>query len=227
MNPTSWSASDVEDWAIRVGLSESTISCLRQNEINGPTLVTLEKDDLRSELGIGSLPARRYLWDLILTLRSQQENSDHTTAIDIFEEEIESMPLKSSADASGGGSGTEIDKEVMNQLRRDAAQQRQIVSDHMMALRLQSIGTQQTYEDAELARAEGERLRQLNIQCEFDRLYTQSLDQRGLERPGANYEENRTQIASLFGLSIQACVSNKVNVAGKFLYASFHLRKAK
>ena len=94
MNPTSWSASDVEDWAIMVGLSESTISCLRQNEINGPTLVTLEKDDLRSELGIGSLPARRYLWDLILTLRSQQENSDHTTAIYIFEEEIESMPLK-------------------------------------------------------------------------------------------------------------------------------------
>ena len=42
-----------------------------------------------------------------------------------------------------------------------------------------------------------------------------SFDQRGVERSVANYDENRRQIASLFGLSIQACVSNKVNVAGE------------
>ncbi len=52
----------------------------------------------------------------------------------------------------------------MNQLRRDVAQQRQIISDHLIALRLQSFWNQQTYEDAELARAEGDRLRQLSEQ---------------------------------------------------------------
>ena len=219
MNPTSWSASDVEDWAWQVGLSESTITGLSQNEIDGPTLMTLEKDELRSELGIGSLPARRYLWDLVVTLRSHQDSADRTAAIDAFEEEIESLPQQGTADASAGG-GMDTDEEVVNQLRNDASQQRQIISDHMMALRLQSSGSQQTYEDAGLARAEEDRLRQLSIQCEFDRRYAQSFDRRGVERPGADYEENKTQIASLFGLSIQACVNNKVNVAGEFLTGS-------
>ncbi len=59
---------DVESWARQVGLSESTIIALSKNEVDGPTLVTLEKDELRSELGIVSLPARRYIWSLILTL---------------------------------------------------------------------------------------------------------------------------------------------------------------
>ena len=197
-------------------MSESTITRLSQNEVDGPTLVTLEKDELRSELGIGSLPARRYLWDLIVTLRSYQSSSDHTAAIDVFEEDIELLPLQGIADVSAGG-GMEIDEEVVNKLRRDAAKQRQIISDHMMALRIQSFGTQQTYEDAELARAEGDRIRQLSIQCEFDQRYAQSLDRRGMERPGVNHEENRAQIASLFGLSIQACVRNKVNVSGELL----------
>ena len=80
-----------------------------------------------------------------------------------------------------------------------------------MALSLQSGWGQQTYEDAELARSEEDRLRQLAVQSEFDRRYAQSLS-RGRGRR-ANEEEDRNQISSLFGLSIQACVSNKVNVA--------------
>lgn len=217
MNPTSWSASDVEEWARRVGLSESTVTCLGENEVDGPTLVTLEKDELRTELGIGSLPARRYLWDLILLLRSHQTSSDRTTVIDIFEEEIDSLPLQGAADASAGGSEMETDEEVVKQLRSDAAEQRQIISDHLMALRLQSSGSQQTYEDAELARTEEDRLRQLSIQCEFDRRYAQTFDRRGVEQRVTNNQENKNQIASLFGLSIQACVSNKVNVAGELV----------
>ena len=47
--------------ARQVGLAEITISVLVENEIDGPTLVTLDKEELRSELGIVSLPARRYL----------------------------------------------------------------------------------------------------------------------------------------------------------------------
>jgi hypothetical protein len=90
MNPASWNASDVERWARQVGLSESTIIALSKNEI-GPTLVTLKKDELRSELGIVSLPAQRYIWGLILTLHSHQDSYDCIKAINVSEDEIESL----------------------------------------------------------------------------------------------------------------------------------------
>lgn len=141
MNPTSWNASDVEAWARQVGLSESTITVLLENEIDGPTLLTLENEEVRSELRIVSLPARRYLWDLILTLRSHQDSSDRTKAIDVLEEDIDALSLHGVADLSAGG-GIESDEAVFFQLRRDAAQQRQIISDHLMALRLQSTSGQ-------------------------------------------------------------------------------------
>ena len=122
MNPTSWTALDVENWARQVGLSDAASSTLRENEVDGATLVTMEREELRSELGIVSLPARRYLWDLILSLRSYQGSSDRTVAIDILEQEIEALPTQGVADASAGGSiGT--DEEVVNQLRSDAAEQ--------------------------------------------------------------------------------------------------------
>ena len=205
-------ALDVENWARQVGLSDAASSTLRENEVDGPTLVTMEREELRSELGIVSLPARRYLWDLILSLRSYQGSSDRTVAIDILEQEIEALPTQGVADASAGGSiGT--DEEVVNQLRSDAAEQRQIISDHLMALRLKGSWGQQTYEDAELARSEEERLRQLAVQSEFDRSYALSLDRRRGRQSSTTNEDRKNQIASLFGLSIQACVSNKVNVA--------------
>ena len=49
------------------------------------------------------------------------------------------------------------------------------------------------------------------IQSEFDHRYAQSLNRRAPGRQGS--EDRRAQVASLFGLSIQACVSNRVNVA--------------
>ncbi|KAL7541102.1 hypothetical protein ACHAXR_010627 [Thalassiosira sp. AJA248-18] len=219
LNPASWTASDVEAWARQVGLSSATIESLRENEIDGTTLVTLEKEELRSELGIVSLPSRRYLWDLILSLQSHQGSSDRTKAIDVLEEEIDALPLQGFADASaGGGMGT--DEEVVNQLRSDAAEQRQIISDHIMALHLQSTWGTQTHTDAELARSEEDRLRNLAVQSEFDRRYAQSLNMQGGRQAGN--EESRNQIASLFGLSIQACVRNKVNVAEAL--ANGHIR---
>jgi hypothetical protein len=116
----------------------------------------------------------------------------------------------------------ETDKEVMCHLWMDAAQQRQIISDRLMALHLQSNGSQQTYEDAEIAHAEQDRVQQLNIQFEFDRLYAHPLDQNGHKRTGFNNQEEKNQIATLFGVSIQACVSNKVDVAGDFSSAYMH-----
>ena len=217
MNPTSWNATDVERWARGVGLSDGTILALRDNEIDGPTLATLEKDELKSELGIVSLPARRYLWSLIISLRSYQGCSDRSKALDVFEEEIDVLPLYGTGVHGGVEvmSGTETDKEVVNQLRSEATEQRLIISDRLMALSLQSYGSQQTYEDSELARAEQDRLRQLRIQFEFDKRYAHSLDRNGNERPGINDAEVKNQIAAEFGLSIQTCINNKVNVAGE------------
>ena len=103
MNPTSWSATDVARWARRVGQSDGTILALRENEIDGPVLATLEKNELKSELGIVSLPARRYLWSLIISLRSYQGCSDRSKALDVFEEEIDVLPLYGTGVHGGGG----------------------------------------------------------------------------------------------------------------------------
>lgn len=62
MNPTSWTATEVEVWARQVGLSDTTISSLADNEIDGPTLVTLEKEELRSELNFQ--PRNHYCQDI-------------------------------------------------------------------------------------------------------------------------------------------------------------------
>jgi hypothetical protein len=106
------------------------------NEIDGPTLVTLRKEELRSELGIVSLPAWRYLWDLIESLRSQQETSDYSVALDLHEAEIDAQGnTDSSPDESGGGHLG--DAAVVAQLCIDAVLQRQLVEDHLLSFRLQ------------------------------------------------------------------------------------------
>ena len=78
--PYLWSVHDVEAWARSVKLSEETISKLLENEVDGSTLATLSKEELQSELGIRSLPALRYLWDLIQTIQAQQLSSDLLTS---------------------------------------------------------------------------------------------------------------------------------------------------
>ena len=119
MNPTSWNLSDVKAWPWQAGLSESIISVLRENEIDGPMLLALEKEELHSEVGIASLPAQRYLWDLILTLQSHQDFSDCATAINALKAEIDLLQVQGFVDAlAGGGIGT--DEEVMNQLQSNA-----------------------------------------------------------------------------------------------------------
>jgi SAM domain (Sterile alpha motif) len=87
-HPCSWTVRDVATWARHVKLSDATIAALVENEVDGPTLVTLDKEELSSELGIRSLPARRYLWDLILKVRSQQNASDLVFAVETYKSEI-------------------------------------------------------------------------------------------------------------------------------------------
>ena len=79
--PCSWTVHDVEAWGHQVNLSHATVAKLVENEVDGPTLVSLRKEELSSELGIRSLPARRYLWDLILKVRLHQNASDFAYAL--------------------------------------------------------------------------------------------------------------------------------------------------
>ena len=66
--------------------------------------VTLTKSELQSELGILSLPARRYyLWELIKSLKSEQVTFDYSVAIEIHEQEIQSFSFE--PDSSTGGQG--------------------------------------------------------------------------------------------------------------------------
>ena len=48
MNPASWSSADVQDWARRKGLPDSTATALAENEVDGPTLLTLDREELRA-----------------------------------------------------------------------------------------------------------------------------------------------------------------------------------
>lgn len=207
--PSSWSVGDVEAWARRVKLSDETVAMLVRNQVDGPTLVTLQKEELLSELGILSLPARRYLWDLIENLRSQQQAVDFSVAIDYHDIEIEALRTADNPDESGGG--RLLDTAVVEQLHSDAAQQRQVLEDHLLALRLQGacqLG-QQTYEDANVARTEQHRLEELAIQSDLDRNYAASFAPPG-QRPSVR---SQNEVASLFCLSIDACVQNRVNVS--------------
>jgi hypothetical protein len=245
-SPATWTRKDVVSWAEEAKLAPETISALSQNHVDGPTLVTLTKAELQSELGIASLPARRYLWELIKSLRSEQETSDYSTAIQAHEEEILVFASSGTASmndggpdtASGGSTGQFSFSAVVNELTTEAQRQRQLVEDHLMAHRMQramKLG-QQVYEDVEAARSEQLRLNQLLVQAEHDRQYAESLatgierraiDARRRQEPqqpestsnepdNTARREGQNRFASLFGLCVQSCVENKVDVAEAF-----------
>lgn len=243
ISPASWTPNDVLSWATRAGLASDTVQALLQNQVDGPTLVTLSKAELETELGIASLPARRYLWDLIKSLRAEQESNDYSAAIHAHEEEIQSF---STAEATSGGpdaasgwntSGASF-QTVVDELLSDAQRQRKVVEDHLFAHRMQRAIKcgQQVYEDAEAARQEQARLNQLLTQAESDRQYAESLAT-GRERvavarrqreaqqeaagaigviPGEADNAIGNRFTSLFGLAVQTCVTNKINVAEAF-----------
>ncbi|EJK72401.1 hypothetical protein THAOC_06074 [Thalassiosira oceanica] len=212
MNPASWSPTDVQDWARRKGLPHSTATALAENEVDGPTLLTLDREELRADLGITSLPARRFLYELILSLKSYQISTDRTRAIDVLEEEIDS--LQSGREELSTIERNCTDPTAVEVLRSDAEIQRQIISDHLFALRLHSSNGQQFYEDKQFAQDESERYNQLAIQSQFDRRYAESLEGNRRGRTRSNeFDDDNSTIASLFGLTIETCVKNKVNVA--------------
>ena len=247
-SPASWSVDEVEKWATDARLARVTVTALVQNEVDGPTLVTLTKAELQSELGISSLPARRYLWELIKSLKAEQEIKDLTAAVEAHEEEIGALVgvlRSSSADAdaaSGGGfkneDGFKATMEVaVNEMASDAEIRRRTLEDRQYAYRVHRCLNkgQAVFEDAELAHQEQDRLNRLQEQSERDREYAETLatgrelatlqarqrqaeaaTRRTEQDPDVNTGREEARIASLFGLCVQTCVSNKVNVAEAF-----------
>lgn len=174
--PCQWSTLDVEQWARSVKLSEDTILKLVENEVDGPTLATLTREELQTELGIRSLPARRYLWDLIERVRTQQHNADYYQAVEIHKNEIENLQTLRASDISGGGYA--VDEDVIAVLSNDAETQRQILEDHLLALRVEAgfnVG-QQIFEDYEAAREDQRCNDELIIQSEYDHQYAANLE---------------------------------------------------
>jgi hypothetical protein len=241
--PATWKSADVVAWATQARLTPDVIASLTSNEVDGPTLVTLTKSELQSELGIISLPARRFLWELIKSLKSEQATCDYSAAIEVHQQEILSFSaeLDSGTDkrgpdaASGGGSPPDMSSMsvVVDELVTDVQTQRQVIEDHMLAFRVQKMLNhgQNICKDAELAHEEQERLNRLLGQVESDREYAESLAS-GRERAVVNRRRQsnmqqrnepdlpsqaKSRVSSLFGLSVQSCSENEINVQEAFL----------
>eukprot|EP00541_Cyclophora_tenuis_P015706 CAMPEP_0116545052 /NCGR_PEP_ID=MMETSP0397-20121206/2456_1 /TAXON_ID=216820 /ORGANISM="Cyclophora tenuis, Strain ECT3854" /LENGTH=162 /DNA_ID=CAMNT_0004069327 /DNA_START=1122 /DNA_END=1606 /DNA_ORIENTATION=- len=146
-DPQSWGVDDTSLWAREVAkLNADTVQSLLDNEVDGSTLVALEKEDLRTELGMKSLAARKYLWHAIERVRWQHESSDYSLAIDLHQKEIDGLAAQHPGDANKKKRGHHhhhhhvVDDEVLNLLQSDAQRQRQIMEDHFLAHRLQLGG---------------------------------------------------------------------------------------
>ncbi|GKY99816.1 hypothetical protein MPSEU_000935400 [Mayamaea pseudoterrestris] len=208
-----WTVSDVVAWARKVNLSDDSVQALLENQVDGSTLITLDRAEIQNELGIRSLGARRYLWDLIKSLRIEQTTKDFIIAVELHKDEIVSLEnnldLENPDRASGG---KPLDAFVANYLLEDAGSQRQIVQDHLLALKLQRelAGSQEDYEYAEYARAEQHRLQQLAIQSEFDHRYAATLEGR---REGTVPDDQTIRDPTLFGMCVDAYALNRINVA--------------
>lgn len=146
-SPALWGVDEVLEWATRVKLSVEGVEALVSNEVDGPTLITLSKTELKSELGITPLPVRRYLWELIKSLEEEQKANDLSVALEVHEQEIQTFYSDPKNNNKGGpdvaSSGfSHIDsslKAVVYEMQSDAQKQRQLVDDHIMGTKYLSF----------------------------------------------------------------------------------------
>jgi hypothetical protein len=207
LHPSLWKIQDVIEWATTVTLSESAIQALKDNEVDGATLITLTKDELRDDLEIRSLAARRYIWGKIEQLRAEEQIADEATALQVHLAEIDNLPINNPDESAGAFRST--DSTVVKTLRSDAIAQQQILADRFYCFSLQntySVG-QQVFEDTEAACKEQERLDAFDIVCASDRAYALSLHQGRRQAPAASNE-----VKSLFRLCIEACARYRIDV---------------
>lgn len=197
----------IEAWAYRVKLSDETVATRVGDQVDGATLVALQQEELRSLLGILSPPARRRIWEIIEGLRSQQQGSEFSVAINDYKMNIETLSIAETLDKFDD----RIPLDMAEQLRSDAVQQRQLLEDRVLAFRLQDAChlSEQTSERADMARNEHFRLQELTIRSEVDRKYAAVLAPRGQRPPARSPDE----VASLLDLAIDTFVKNRVNVS--------------
>mmetsp|Transcript_13921 Transcript_13921/g.19932 ORF Transcript_13921/g.19932 Transcript_13921/m.19932 type:complete len:555 (+) Transcript_13921:328-1992(+) len=207
-NVGKWDVDNVISWARSVHLPDELVRCLLVNEVDGATLITLSKEELRTELGIQSLPARRYLWDLVERLRTTQQLQDHALAIEVHSDEIQNLKAQG-PDESGGMRN--VEPEVMEILLSDAAKERQIIEDYFLVCRLQGdpIGVWQCYQDQEFARLEQLRVDQLRLQSEYDHRIAVSMAPES-QKPADVHSKD---LGSLFGICVDVCTQNRRDVA--------------
>ncbi|CAJ1966499.1 unnamed protein product [Cylindrotheca closterium] len=250
--PSTWTATDVQQWAVDMRLAQEAVVGLSENQIDGATLITLSKSELREDLGIKSLAARRHLLDLIRSLQIQNETSDFSAAMDVHDEEIRRFAAIQVSNNSAGADAAAIGHTVnminpthlaiAHELDSDAQRQRQVISDHLLACRIQRDLQRglPAYEDAQTAHEEQQRLNALFQREEQDYIYAESLAT-GRERAHVQSRRQRetaepqpippaavvggneraipstaSRVATLFGLSMKVCADNKVNVAQAF-----------
>eukprot|EP00238_Polyblepharides_amylifera_P000402 CAMPEP_0196573452 /NCGR_PEP_ID=MMETSP1081-20130531/3353_1 /TAXON_ID=36882 /ORGANISM="Pyramimonas amylifera, Strain CCMP720" /LENGTH=163 /DNA_ID=CAMNT_0041891167 /DNA_START=521 /DNA_END=1012 /DNA_ORIENTATION=- len=65
-----WSVGEVGSWLLQIGFEDLVVEFAR-NEIDGQTLITLGKEELRDDLGVTSLPRRRKLSEQIDALKAR------------------------------------------------------------------------------------------------------------------------------------------------------------
>ena len=209
-SPANWSVVEVTAWAAMAGLSSEIIETLEDNEIDGPVLLTLSRDDLKNEIGIKKLSTRRYFWDSLEKLRSQQNVSDYNEAVILHENEV--INLEDFVDAS------EFDPYILDILRDDIHQQKQIVEDSKFAHTIEGnfSNSQQRYDDAEIAVEEQCNFDRLRLQEDYDHAYALTLMGEREARDVRRQQEQNQQsgeVKSLMRLSIDSCVKNRINVA--------------
>ncbi|KAK3267418.1 hypothetical protein CYMTET_24022, partial [Cymbomonas tetramitiformis] len=67
-----WSVAEVSHWLIQNGFTD-VAPAFETNGVDGPTLLTLDSQDLRAELGVANLNDRRKLLDQIASIRPEQK----------------------------------------------------------------------------------------------------------------------------------------------------------
>jgi hypothetical protein len=212
--PSSWSLSQVEAWASSVKLSSGTVETLLENDVDGATLMSLTKEELRTELGIQSLAVRRYLWDLIEQVRLEDQNADFSVALAVHSDEIKGLKDFKEEGPDNSAGGITVDEAVVTELQSDAEKQRQILEDRLLCFKIQNsfAAGQQAIEDSEVAREYQRQFDNLQIQCEYDHRFAASLD------PGQRQiQTNPTQVKSLFGMCIDTCLRNQINVSAALI----------
>ncbi len=73
-----WDIDQVANWLKNMSISEEIIDTFKENEINGKTLIELNGDELKNDLGIKQLGRRKQLLEEIDKLKTSKDVKSDT-----------------------------------------------------------------------------------------------------------------------------------------------------